>query len=194
MDNIAPRADPMESLPSLHVESDPLANTVTATTVSANIGDEPQPIASTVPNLSTASTSSVSSPSSLGYSSTVFAELSLSPPPMDDHLLFNGIDVSARFCDFQLDVNNRLQQNIVLTIEEHVQHLLALSSVLLLKPERTHNDLHRHIDLDTCEALRRHILSEQQAVYLPFPTATKMRLEEIMEQMDMVILEGKQSE
>ncbi|KAG0162296.1 hypothetical protein DFQ30_002389, partial [Apophysomyces sp. BC1015] len=104
---------------------------------------------------------------------------------MDDRLLFNGIDISARFYDFQLDVNNLLQQDTATTIEEHVQHLLALSSVLLLKPGHTHEDLHKHIDLNTCEALRWHILSEQQGAYLPFPAATKVWLEEIMEQMDM---------
>ncbi|KAI7873803.1 hypothetical protein K492DRAFT_117310, partial [Lichtheimia hyalospora FSU 10163] len=67
--------------------------------------------------------------------------LNLSPPPMDDRLVFNGNDLSAQFYDFQLDIKNRLQGDITITIEEHVQHLLALSSILLLKPGRTHEDL-----------------------------------------------------
>ncbi|PHZ14348.1 uncharacterized protein RHIMIDRAFT_117296 [Rhizopus microsporus ATCC 52813] len=66
-----------------------------------------------------------------------------------------------------------------------MQHILALSSVLLLKPARTHEDLHRYIDLNTCEGLRRHILSKQQTAYQPFPASTRNRLEEIMGQMDL---------
>ncbi|RCH83557.1 hypothetical protein CU097_002167, partial [Rhizopus azygosporus] len=105
----------------------------------------------------------------------------LSPPPIKDRLLFNSIEVSARFYGFQLDVPNRLQEGIAITVEEHMQHILALSSVPLLKPARTHEDLNNRIDTNTCEALRRHILSEQQAVHLPFPASTRTQLEEIME-------------
>ncbi|ORE12778.1 hypothetical protein BCV71DRAFT_144879, partial [Rhizopus microsporus] len=65
----------------------------------------------------------------------------LSPPPIKDRLLFNSIEVSARFYGFQLDVPNRLQEGIAITVEEHMQHILALSSVPLLKPARTHEDL-----------------------------------------------------
>ncbi|KAI8643478.1 hypothetical protein BD408DRAFT_414996 [Parasitella parasitica] len=69
---------------------------------------------------------------------------------MEDRLLFNSIDVSAQFYyyKFQLDAQSRLREDAAFTIEENMQHiLLALSSVLLLKPARTHEDLHRHIDL-----------------------------------------------
>lgn len=61
---------------------------------------------------------------------------------------------------------------------------------MLLKPARTYEDLHKHIDLNTCEAFRRHTLSEQQAVYLSFPASTRVQLKEIMEKMDMVSLES----
>lgn len=79
---------------------------------------------------------------------------------MDDRLFFDRSDMSARFYDFQVDMVNGLEEGAVTTIEEHVQHILALSSVMLLKLECTHEDFHKRIDINTCEALRRHILSE----------------------------------
>ncbi|CEG64714.1 hypothetical protein RMATCC62417_01640 [Rhizopus microsporus] len=84
---------------------------------------------------------------------TQFAEINILPPTTDDRLIFNDIDISARFHSFKQDVNSSIQQGIAITVEEHVQHLLALSSILLLKPARTHKDLHKHIDLSTCDAL-----------------------------------------
>ncbi|RCH77832.1 hypothetical protein CU098_004391, partial [Rhizopus stolonifer] len=105
---------------------------------------------------STASTLSTSSPtSSTLFSSIILDELSFSPPPMEDRLLFNSIDMSAQFYEFQLDVQNRLREDAASIIEEYMQHMLAFSSVLLLKPARTHEDLHKHIDLSTCEGLCR---------------------------------------
>ncbi|KAL4210847.1 hypothetical protein AB4K20DRAFT_1968836 [Rhizopus microsporus] len=71
-----------------------------------------------------------------------------------------------------------------------MQHILALSSVPLLKPARTHEDLNNRIDTNTCEALRRHILSEQQAVHLPFPASTRTQLEEIMDYHVMPLKTG----
>ncbi|KAI8969073.1 hypothetical protein BDF20DRAFT_805077, partial [Mycotypha africana] len=68
-------------------------------------------------------------------------ELSFSPPSMESRLHFNNIDVSNQFYKFQLDVQSRLREDGTFTIEEHMQHLLALSSILLLKPARTHEDL-----------------------------------------------------
>ena len=53
---------------------------------------------------------------------------------MEDHLLFNRIDVSAQLYKFQLDVQSRLREDAVFTIKEHMQQILALSTVLLLKP------------------------------------------------------------
>jgi len=107
---------------------------------------------------------------------------------MEDRLLFNSIDVSAQFYKFQLDAQSRPREDAAFTIEEHMQHILALSSVLLLKPACTHENLHRHTDLNTCEGLRRLILSKQQTAYRPFPTSTRNRLEEIMGQMDLLIV------
>ncbi|KAI9487034.1 MAG: hypothetical protein EXX96DRAFT_614831 [Benjaminiella poitrasii] len=174
---IAPQSDPRETLSSLHVEPNALTNLVKTaeTTSSANTSKEPLLIESTASNISIASTLSTSSPtSSTLFSSIILDELSFSPPPMEDRLLFNNIDVSA--C--------QLREGAAFTIEEHMQHILALSSVLLLEPARTHEDLHKHIDLNICEGLRRHILSKQQTVHQSFPTSTRNRLEEIMGQMD----------
>lgn len=185
---IAPQSDPRESL-SLNVETDALTNTATTaeTTSSVNTSKESPLIESTVSNVSTASTLLTSLPtSSTLFSSIVLDELSFSPPPMEDRLLFNNIDVSAQFYKFRLDVQSRLREDATFTIEEHMQHILALSSVLLLKPARTHEDLHRHIDINTCEGLRRHILSKKQTAYQPFPTSTRNRLEELMREMDLV--------
>ncbi|ORX62108.1 hypothetical protein DM01DRAFT_1279465 [Hesseltinella vesiculosa] len=100
-------------------------------------------------------------------------------------MVFNGIDISARFYDFQLDVQNQLQQGALLTIEEHVQHLLALSSVLLLKPGRTHADLHNYIEPRTCDALSQHNILE--SVYQPFPDAYKSRIEEIVKRLVAIV-------
>ncbi|ORE00821.1 hypothetical protein BCV72DRAFT_96253 [Rhizopus microsporus var. microsporus] len=182
----APQSDPRESL-SLNVEPDALTNAATTaeTTSSVNTSEESPLIESTASNVSTISTLLASSPTSSTLFSSILDELSFSPSPIEDRLLFNSIDVSAQFYKFQLDVQSRLREDAAFTIEEHMQHILALSSVLLLKPARTHEDLHRYIDLNTCEGLRRHILSKQQTAYQPFPASTRNRLEEIMGQMDL---------
>lgn len=77
------------------------------------------------------------------------AEINTSPPTTDDRLIFNFIDFSAQFHSFNQDVNNRIKQGVAITAEEHAQHLLALSSILLLKPARAHKNLQKHIDLNT---------------------------------------------
>ncbi|KAL7329557.1 hypothetical protein PS15p_204635 [Mucor circinelloides] len=185
---IAPQSDPRESL-SLNVKPDALTNTATTAeaTSSVNISKGSPLIESTASNVSTASTLLTSSPTSSTLSSSiVLDELSFSPPPKEDRLLFNSIDLSPQPYKFQLDAQSRLREDAAFTIEEHKQHISALSSVLLLKPARTHEDFHRHINLNACEGLRRHILSKQQTAYRPFPTSTrKNRLEEIMGQMNL---------
>ncbi|KAI7877302.1 uncharacterized protein EV154DRAFT_429430, partial [Mucor mucedo] len=92
--------------------------------------------------------------------------------------------ISARFHSFRQDVNSRIQQDIAFTVEEHVQHLLALSSILLLKPARTHKDLHKHIDLSTCDALCQHIIQSHKMTNQSFPSEIKLQLEKIMIQLD----------
>ncbi|KAI8370052.1 hypothetical protein EDC96DRAFT_440283, partial [Choanephora cucurbitarum] len=88
--------------------------------------------------------------------------------------------ISAQFCNFKQDVINHIQQGIAITVEEHVQHLLALSSILLLKPARTHRDLHKHIDLNTCDALCQHIIQKHKMTNQSFPTEVKLQFEEII--------------
>ena len=62
-------------------------------------------IASTV--LSSTSTSpSISSQLSV---QTQFAEINILPPTTYDRLIFNDIDISARFHSFKQDVNSRIQ-------------------------------------------------------------------------------------
>ena len=137
---------------------------------------------------STPTSPSISSPLSVP---TQFAEINISPPTTDDRMIFNDIGISARFYSFKQDVNNHIQQGIAITVEEHVQHLLALSSILLLKPARTHKDLHKHIDLNTCDALCQHIIEKHKMTNQSFPSEIKLQLEEIMMQLDVVNLREK---
>lgn len=133
-----------------------------------------------------------STSTSPSISSQLFVpEINILPPTTDDRLIFNEIDISARFHSFKQDVNSRIQQDIAITIEEHVQHLLALSSILLLKPARTHKDLHKHIDLNTCDALCQHIIQKHKMTNQSFPSEIKLQLEKIMIQLDVVNLREK---
>lgn len=107
-------------------------------------------------------------------------ELDFTVPIKYDRLIFENIDVSSRFHDFQLQVKRRLNENNHLTLEENVQHLLALSSILLLKPGRTHTDIHEHITFNQCENLLIHILNSNGITSQMFPSATKEKLEGIV--------------
>lgn len=144
-------------------------------------------ITSVVPP-STPTSQSTSSPLSMPVQ---LAEINTSPPTTDDRLIFDFIDISAQFYSFKQDVINHIQQGIAITVEEQVQHLLALSSILLLKPARTHRDLHKHIDLNTCDALCQHIIQKHKMTNQSFPTEVKLQLEEIIMQLDMVNLRKK---
>ncbi|KAI8391160.1 uncharacterized protein BYT42DRAFT_555837 [Radiomyces spectabilis] len=72
--------------------------------------------------------------------------------------------------NFQLAVKANIDQGPMnLTLKENVQHILALSSILLLKPCRTHED-HEFIDLHTCERLQAHIVTTDfNTRHLNFP-------------------------
>ncbi|KAI9318397.1 hypothetical protein BX666DRAFT_2018519 [Dichotomocladium elegans] len=80
----------------------------------------------------------------------------------------------------QLEIKRRLNENMRLTIEENVQHVLALSSILLLKPGRTHEDLNEHITSIQCETLLMHILESNKIHGQMFPNETKAKLLEIV--------------
>ncbi|RCH77880.1 hypothetical protein CU098_003402, partial [Rhizopus stolonifer] len=104
-------------------------------------------------------------------------ELDFAVSTEHERLIFENIDVSCRFHDFQLQVKRRLNENKHLMLEENVQHLLALSSILLLKPGRTHTDIHEHITFNQCENLLIHILNSNGITSQMFPSATKEKLE-----------------
>lgn len=138
---------------------------------------------------STSASPSISSQISV---QTQFADINILPPTTDDCLIFNDIDISAQFHSFKQDVNSRIQQDIAFTAEEHVQHLLALSSILLLKPARAHKDWHKHIDLSTCDALCQHIIQNHKMTNQSFPSEIKLQLKKIMMiQLNVVNLREK---
>ncbi|KAI9033647.1 hypothetical protein CLU79DRAFT_692054 [Phycomyces nitens] len=97
------------------------------------------------------------------------------------------IDISARFHEFQLSVKKSIDSKEHLTLEENVQHILAFSSILLLKTGRTHADLHEYISLNTCDALGAHILTSNNIAPHKFPAVTKSKLEQIVEKVTTVV-------
>ncbi|KAI9008938.1 hypothetical protein CLU79DRAFT_498955 [Phycomyces nitens] len=107
-------------------------------------------------------------------------ELDFAVPIEHERLIFENIDVSGRIHNFQLEIKRRLNENKHLTLEENVQHILALSSILLLKPGRTHTDIHEHITFNQCENLLIHILNSNGITSQMFPSATKEKLEGIV--------------
>ncbi|CEG81444.1 hypothetical protein RMATCC62417_15649 [Rhizopus microsporus] len=107
------------------------------------------------------------------------------PPAANDRFIFMDMDISERFHNFQLAVTAKIDQNsMTLTLEGHVQHILALSGILLLKPGRTHADLHQHIDLDTCDRLLDHILTSNLITRRHvFPSDIKDSVEKIVKRI-----------
>ncbi|ORX55693.1 hypothetical protein DM01DRAFT_247548, partial [Hesseltinella vesiculosa] len=59
----------------------------------------------------------------------------------NDHLVFQDIDITKGFHEFRSSVKTIIDKPRLLTYESNVQHVLALSSILLLKPSRTDSDL-----------------------------------------------------
>ncbi|KAI9309596.1 hypothetical protein BJ944DRAFT_226692 [Cunninghamella echinulata] len=82
------------------------------------------------------------------HENEIIDEFDISPPSADDRYKFNNIDISELFYQFQLSVKNYLtsSQTPSLQLESHLQHILSLSSILLLKPNRFHDDLKKIID------------------------------------------------
>lgn len=106
-------------------------------------------------------------------------------PAANDRFKFMDTDISERFHKFQLTVKATIdQESMTLTFEEHVQHILALSGILLLKPGRPHADLHEHIDLDTCDRLQNHILTSILITrHHIFPSDIKDLVEKIVKRL-----------
>ncbi|KAL0081696.1 hypothetical protein J3Q64DRAFT_1643469, partial [Phycomyces blakesleeanus] len=63
---------------------------------------------------------------------------------------------------------------------ENVQHLLALSYILLLKPGRTHMDIPEHITFNQCENLLIYIQKSNSIIDQMLPCSTKEKLEGIV--------------
>ncbi|KAG2206527.1 hypothetical protein INT47_008544 [Mucor saturninus] len=132
------------------------------------------------PNASNSSAYALPLNSDVGSTDNTVFGLDFAVPAEHERLVFENIDVSCRFRNFQLQVKRRLNQNKHLTLEENVQHLLALSSILLLKPGRTHTDIHKHITFSQCENLRVHILNSNGITSQMLSSAKKEKLEVII--------------
>ncbi|GAN08404.1 hypothetical protein MAM1_0203d07915 [Mucor ambiguus] len=111
-------------------------------------------------NTDTDTLTDTNTPTNTVRSSSVYS-FEFPSPAANDRFKFMDTDISECFHKFQLAVKATIDQEptTLLMLEAHVQHILALSGILLLKPGRTHADLHRHIDLDTCDRLLNHILT-----------------------------------
>lgn len=149
-----------------------------------SIVDSPQSNA-TAPG--TQGSPSAPSDTSASSSDDTLLALDFVQPVDDDRLVFLQTDVSLRFYDFQLSIKRRIDSKQQLTLEENVQHILALSSILLLKPARTHADLHEFISLQTCDAFAAHILTSNNITGHKFPAATKATLEQIVDSVTSVV-------
>jgi hypothetical protein len=66
-------------------------------------------------------------------SDSVGQALAISTPAHNDRYVVEGFDVSNAFYGFQCAVNHKIEQGGILTLESHVQHILALSSIFFSK-------------------------------------------------------------
>ncbi|KAI7866639.1 hypothetical protein BDF14DRAFT_822022 [Spinellus fusiger] len=80
--------------------------------------------------------------------------------PDNDHLIFQNIDITKEFYEFHHYVKTIIDEPHLLTYESHVQHVLALSSTLLLKPSRTNSDPHHFIGREIYKDLIEYLLEE----------------------------------
>ncbi|ORX57393.1 hypothetical protein DM01DRAFT_1334017 [Hesseltinella vesiculosa] len=70
-------------------------------------------------------------------------------PRYENRLFDQGKDISYAFHQFQEFAHSQEK----LTMESHVQHILSLSSILLIKPERNHPDLYKFLPSKEMEGL-----------------------------------------
>ncbi|ORY99290.1 hypothetical protein BCR43DRAFT_436279 [Syncephalastrum racemosum] len=105
------------------------------------------------------------------------------PPAYHDRFVWEGIDVSAAFHRFQQAALETLDREEVLDYEKHAQHVLALSSILLLKSNRTHPGLLEFLDIRTCERLRAFMLERAGITSEDIVLPIKNRLQEILEKI-----------
>ncbi|KAI9026004.1 hypothetical protein CLU79DRAFT_73926 [Phycomyces nitens] len=100
--------------------------------------------------------------------------------PDNDHLVFQNIDITKGFHEFRHYVKTIIDEPRLLTYESHVQHVLALSSILLLKPCRTNSDLHQFIGREICEGLIEYLLEEYGIRSCEFDQYTRLDAEKIV--------------
>ncbi|CEP19755.1 hypothetical protein [Parasitella parasitica] len=101
--------------------------------------------------------------------------------PDNDHLVFQNIDITKGFHEFRHYVKTIIDEPRLLTYESHVQHVLALSSIVfLLKPHPTNSDLHQFIGRETCEGLIDYLLDEYGIRSCEFDQYTRPDAEKIV--------------
>ncbi|PHZ09086.1 uncharacterized protein RHIMIDRAFT_263899 [Rhizopus microsporus ATCC 52813] len=100
--------------------------------------------------------------------------------PDNDHLVFQNIDITKGFHEFSHYVKTIIDEPRLLTYESHVQHVLALSSILLLKPSRTNSDLHQFIGREICEGLIGYLLEGYGIRSCEFDQYTRLDAEKIV--------------
>ncbi|KAL0135343.1 hypothetical protein V8B55DRAFT_1343642, partial [Mucor lusitanicus] len=91
-----------------------------------------------------------------------------------------SIDITKGFHEFRHYVKTIIDEPRLLTYESHVQHVLALSSILLLKPGRTDNDLHQFIGREICEGTIEYLLEEYGIRSCEFDQITRLAAEKIV--------------
>ncbi|KAI8359093.1 hypothetical protein EDC96DRAFT_238540 [Choanephora cucurbitarum] len=125
----------VEILKDLAVHDTPVS-VATKSPFTEDVLESPAPIGNHLP-ANTSNSSADVLPLNVYVCSTVniICELDFAVPTEHERLIFKNIDVPCRFHDFQFQIKRILNEDKQLTLNENVQHLLALSSILLLKPD-----------------------------------------------------------
>ncbi|CAO3591617.1 unnamed protein product [Absidia cylindrospora] len=101
-------------------------------------------------------------------------------PKADDRYFVEGIDISLNFYDFQKHVRGMINSN-PLFVETHVHHLLAMSSILLLRPRCIHQDLKKFLDIGTRQAAIKKVKTDLQLEGKAFNKVLKQKIMDIIE-------------
>ncbi|KAI8067067.1 hypothetical protein BC940DRAFT_333654 [Gongronella butleri] len=95
-------------------------------------------------------------------------------------LTVGSTNVTACFHDFRADVKAMIDSGQKLTYESHVQHLLALSSILLLKPARMSPDLHKRLSPSLCDQTMHKLLNGYCQQHYELDCGLRKQLEDII--------------
>ncbi|EIE82577.1 hypothetical protein RO3G_07282 [Rhizopus delemar RA 99-880] len=68
-------------------------------------------------------------------------KLNIKPSAANDRYVVNGFDISNAFYQFQCYVKTMIDEDGSFCLEYHAQHILALSSIFLVKPLQFHEDV-----------------------------------------------------